>query len=288
MADHLLRQIFGITADVKICLQRIDEASAGSLPAELLQMAVEAHEESTSRLKEKEPFSQNLYGPQETGSSSESLIDVKRVKEQELSADPAAPLKCSHFKLNTKHLSALKNKCPAGQSSVKGTSCGVETEPVIGYVEPIDEDFLSTDENDIPNSQDTQTQTCVDLNANTRRIGRTRKRTVCPCCVPGTQGPAVKSSAKSSEPEKKWAWTTEQTSRKGGRTKAARKDLKTSGRISCLTAKNKQNCKTYAVPADSLTPVDYDDLKQLEQIRRLKELLKEKEAALDLMRNSKS
>lgn len=272
---------------MNICLQRIDEASAGSLPAELLQMAGEAHQEPTSSLKEKEPFLQDLYSPQETGSYGESLIDVKAMKEQELLADPATPLKCSHFKLNTKPLSALKNKHHAGQSSLKGTSCGVETEPVIGYVEPIDEDFLSTDENDMPNSQDTQT--CVDLNANTRRIGRTRKRTVCPCCVSGTQGPAAKSSTKSSEPENKWAWTTEQTSRKGGKTKAARKDVKTSGRISCLTAKNKQNCKTHAVPAsDSLTSVDYDDLKQQEQIRRLKELLKEKEAALELMRNSMS
>ncbi|KAI3357470.1 hypothetical protein L3Q82_015510 [Scortum barcoo] len=283
VSDHLLRQRFGITADVKVCLQRISEASAGCFPAESQQRTAEAHQEPTRRLEEKDPLLQHLYSPQETDSYRDSAISVKREKEQEPSADPATPLKCSHFKLNTKPLSAVKNKCPAGQSSLRGASCGFETQPVIGYVEPIDEDFLSTDENDIPNSQDTQT--CVDLNTNTRRIGRTRKRTVCLCCVAGTQSPAAKFTAKSSEPERKWERTNEQTSRRGGRTKASRKDVKTS----CLTAKNKQTCKTHTVPAsDSLTSVDYNDLKQQEQIRRLKELLREKEAALEKMRKSLS
>ncbi|XP_070765878.1 ligand-dependent nuclear receptor-interacting factor 1 [Enoplosus armatus] len=273
MDDPLLRQIFGITADVKICLQRIDEA----LQSENIR-SVEDHQEPTSGLKDTELLLQDLHGPQETDSCN-GLINVKRVStnqvptEQGLSADPAAPSphtnigprKYSHFKLSTKPLSALKNMCHSGQSSLKGTSCDVETEPVISYVEPIDEDFLSANENDIPNSQDAaarpQTQTRVDLSTNSR-VGRTRKRTMCPCCIPGAQGPAVKS-------------------------KAVRKDVKTSGRISCLTAKNKQNCKTYEVPAsDSLTSMDSVELKQHERIKRLKELLKEKEAALELMRNT--
>ncbi|XP_035512712.1 ligand-dependent nuclear receptor-interacting factor 1 [Morone saxatilis] len=204
MSDHLLRRMFRITADARICLQRIDEAP--------------------SWLKEKELFLQDVYSLQETDSDKLGLNNVRRWKVltgQEVSADPhthTGPLKCSHFKLNTKPLSALK--CHSGQNSLKGTSHDVETELVIGYVEPIDEDFLSTDENVIPSSQDTdarpQTATCVDLNTNTRRVGRTRKRTMCPCCIPGTQYPAVKSSTKSIEPEK-WARTTEQTSRKGGK-----------------------------------------------------------------------
>ncbi|XP_040007628.1 ligand-dependent nuclear receptor-interacting factor 1 isoform X2 [Xiphias gladius] len=101
MADQLLRQVFGITADVKICLPRIDEASAGSVP-------------------------------------------------------------------------------------------------------------------------------CLDMNANTRRIGRTRKRTMCPCCIPVTLETAVKSSARLEEPEN-WAWLTEQMRKKGGRTRVPRKHGKTSG-----------------------------------------------------------
>ncbi|XP_037629780.1 ligand-dependent nuclear receptor-interacting factor 1 isoform X2 [Sebastes umbrosus] len=289
MADNLLRQMFGITADVKICLQRIDGASVGSLPAEPLQCvsmrSVEDHQEPTSELKEKELFSQ------ETDSCS-GLINDERVKvptDQELSGDSATPsphtdigpLECSHFKPNTKTLSVLRNKRHLGNTSLTGTSDDVETESMIGYVEPIDEDFLSTDESDTHNSQDTaarpQTPTCVDLDTSTRRMGRKRKRTTCPCCIPGTQ-----------EPEQ-WAWTTERTSKKGGRTNAVRKDVKTSGRISCLTAKNKHICRTSEDPASeslSTTSVDYDELKLHEQITRLKELLHEKEAALELMRNS--
>ncbi|XP_041802652.1 ligand-dependent nuclear receptor-interacting factor 1 isoform X2 [Chelmon rostratus] len=305
-ADHMLRQIFHITADVKICLQRIDEGPAGSVPAEPPQRqsirSVEDHREAKSVLKDKKLSTQGCYHPQATDSDN-GVSPAKRVKvltEQELSAGPATlsphthigPLKCSHFKMNTRSVSALK--CNSGQSPLKGTSCELETEPVIGYVEPIGEDILSTDENDIPNSQDTdvrpQSLTLMDLNTNTRRMGRTRKRTICPCCIPGTQASAVKSRAKSVEPEK-WAWMTEQTSKKDVRAKAARKDAKTSGRISCSTAKSKQNCRTYEVPAsDSLptTSMDFDEQKHYEEIKRLRMLLREKEAALELMRKSVS
>nr|XP_033483869.1 ligand-dependent nuclear receptor-interacting factor 1 [Epinephelus lanceolatus] len=302
-SDNLLRQIFGITANVKICLQRIDGASDWSLIAESLwsESIRSDNREPDSGLKEKELFLKDLYSLQDTDSSN-GHINVRKVTGQELSEDSATPsphtdigpLKCSHFKLNTQALSLLRKKCHSGNTSLKGISCDVETEPVIGYMEPIDEDFLSTDENDIPNSQDTasqpQTQTCADLNTNTtRRMGRMRKRTVCPCCIPCTQDPVVKSSARSQEPEK-WAWRTEQTNKRGGKTKAVRKYVKTSGRISCLTAKKKHNCKTSdeASASNSLTTtsMDTDELKQCEQIRRLKELLKEKEAALELLRNS--
>ncbi|XP_078110327.1 uncharacterized protein lrif1 [Sander vitreus] len=270
MADNLLRQMFGITANVKVCLQRIDGASVGSRPA---------------GLRGKELFLKDLNRPQESDSCSGVKVEG--------SATPSAhtdiePLKCSRLKPNTKPVSVLKNKRHPGDTSLKGTSCDVDTEPAFGYVEPIDEDFLSTDENDIPNAQDPtgrpQTQTCADLNANTRRMGRTRKRTMCPCCIPGAQDP------KSEEPED-WAWATEQTSKKGRRTKAVRKAVKTSGRTDCLRAKNKRVSKTSEVPAsDSLSAasVDSEELNQHEQIRKLKELLKEQEAALEVMRNGTS
>lgn len=286
MADHLLRQIFKIMADVKICLQRIDDVSALPVPAEPLQSeSMSDHQEPTSGLKLPDPCSL------QQADSDKGLISVKAVTEQELSADPATssphphigPVECSHFKHNSSPLPVLTSE----QKLL--TPCDVETEPVMGFVEPIDEDFLSSDEND---SQDTdaapQTPTCVDLNVNTSRMGRTRKRTMCPCCIPGTEVPAVKSSAKAVEPEK-WAWKAEKTSKKGGRTKAVRKDEKTFGKISCLTAKNKQKCKTSEIPAkDSLstTSMDSEELARLEKIKRLKEILRDKEAALELMRKN--
>ncbi len=241
MADHVLRKMFGITADVQIWLQRIEEPEV-----------------------------------------------------QELSADPATssphthsePFKCSHFRLNSTPPSAVM--CNSGQSSLQETPCDVKTEPVGGYVEPIDEDFLSTDGSDLLNSQDTdtrpQTHTFVDLNTNTRKMGRTRKRTICPCCIPGAQDPVVKSSSKAAEPEK-WAW------RKAGRTKAVKKFIKTSGKINCSTANNKQNCNSYEVEASgslSTASMNYNELKQQEEIKRLKELLREKEAALEQLRSQQA
>lgn len=276
MADHLLRQIFKITADVKICLQRINEASFLPVPAEPLQNeCMGDHQEPAGGLKE--PLSPDPCSRQQTDND-KGRIGVKAVTEQELSGDPATssprppigPVQCSHN---------------SGQKLL--TPCDVETEPVLGFVEPIDEDFLSSDEND---SQDfetaLQTPTCVDLNVNTRRVGRTRKRTMCPCCIPVTEIPAVKSSAKSVESEK-WAGKAEKTSKKGGRTKAARKEEKTYGKISCLTAKNKQKYKSSEVPASlSRTPMKSEELTRIEKIKRLKEILRDKEAALELMRKS--
>ncbi|XP_056242058.1 ligand-dependent nuclear receptor-interacting factor 1 [Seriola aureovittata] len=246
MEDHQLRQIFGITSEVKICLQKIDEDTAMS----------------------SELFLQELHSSckkQQTDTYS-CLINVKSALS----------------KLETKPPSALTNKCHLDKSSLKGASCDDENAPVIGYVEPIDEDFPSADGNVIHGSQNPaaqlQTQTCEDLNTNTRRIGRARKRTMCPCCVPGSLEPAVKSSARLDEPEK-LAWMTESMSKKGGRTKAPRKDGKTSG-INCLTAKNE-------VPSsDSLTTsLDFNELKRHKQIKRLKQHL-EKEVPLELMSDS--
>ncbi|KAE8293057.1 Ligand-dependent nuclear receptor-interacting factor 1 Receptor-interacting factor 1 [Larimichthys crocea] len=287
MADRLLGQLFGITADVRICLQRIDEASTGSVPAEPLQSesirSVEDHQEAMSRSKEDKLFLQDFSSPQKHDSSNRLVKQIKVLTEQERPADPATPgphthLQCSHLE-QTKTL-----KCNSGQRSLKETPCDVETKPLISYLEPIDEDFLSTDEN---NPTDALPQTCVNLNTNTRRMGRTRKRTFCPCCITGTHDPATKSE----KPEK---LTTKQTSKRGGRTKSVRIDMRTSGRKSWLKTKNKQSCQTYEALASerfsttSMDPEDHKELQRLERIKRLKDLLREKEAALDLMRNNMS
>ncbi|XP_034731717.1 ligand-dependent nuclear receptor-interacting factor 1 isoform X1 [Etheostoma cragini] len=255
MDDNLLRQMFGIMADVRVCLQRIDGAPVGSGPS-----------------------FKDLKGPHE------SYGCAKVKTEQELlegSAPPSAhthtePLKCSHFKLDTRPLPVVKNKREPGDPR------DLETEPAFGYVEPIEEDFLGTDEKDNPNAQDaagrTQTQTCAYLNANTRRMGRTRKRTMCPCCVPGAQDP------KWEEPGD-WAWATEQTSKKGRRTKAVSKAVKTAGRTSCLKVKDKRGRRTDEGPARDSLSSDSNELKRCDEIRRIKELLKEQEAALEEMRH---
>ncbi|KAG7224281.1 hypothetical protein INR49_000524 [Caranx melampygus] len=200
MSDHQLRQIFGITDEVRICLQRIDEAPAWSVPAEPL-------------------------------------------KSESMSSELCSQELCSGKKQQT--LSALTNKCHLGHSPLKGASSDAENSSIIGYVEPIDEDFPSTDVSSFPELQLTHvqqhTQTCVDLNTNVTRMGRTRKRTMCPCCVPGSLEPAVKSNAKLEEPNN-GAWMTEHTGKKWIRTKVSRKDGKTT--VSFVTAKSKvPSCK---------------------------------------------
>ncbi|XP_041859040.1 ligand-dependent nuclear receptor-interacting factor 1 [Melanotaenia boesemani] len=269
-SDSLLRKMFGITADVKISLQKIDEASPGCVSADLHQGSMRSVEDEKpiSSLKQKDLIPQDMCSAEDR----DVCISVKMQSEQELSASlhtRVTPLKSSHFKLNSEPASGLKESCCSGQSS-HNRVCHAEPDAVLGYVEPIDEDF--PDENDMPTLQSSPSypQPYVDMNTNTRRMGRTRKRTMCPCCIPTALHPAVKSSSRLEEPE---TLTTEQTSKKTGR-RAPRKDGKTSGRISCLEAKNKHNCKTH----EALSTTSTCELKRHEKGERLKDLLSEEEA----------
>lgn len=209
-ADHMLRQIFGITLDVKICLQRIDERTSPTFPL---------HTDSITLME----------GNMELARSSEKNDVLLRDSHSPLvpptfSVQPlsATPLKNSYFTLNTKPPSALLQKCLL--DPFNGTPYDTEPEPDISYVAPIDEDLPSSEENNISASRDAAAcqQTCADLTTIIRRVGRMRKRTVCPCCIPATLDPALKSNTRLEETEK-WAPTLEETTKKGGRTKAAKK-----------------------------------------------------------------
>ncbi|XP_074536676.1 uncharacterized protein lrif1 isoform X2 [Halichoeres trimaculatus] len=249
ISDHLLRHMFGITTDIKICLQRIDEPSATS-PAErhhseFTQMEVQ-HQEPTSTVHKEELFSStDIHSPPESDSHSGS-ISVK--SEEELSADSASltshtlttPLTCSHLEAETKP----KNR--SGQSDG-------ETDTAFGYMEPIDEDFISVDDK---HKQDVTAGTREDK----RRIRRTRKRTTCQCCISGAQNQALKLSLKTDFPGKKSG------------AKTARKRVRTSKRKS----------------STSVSCSSSEELRCHKEIRRLRELLREKEEALELLRRNSS
>uniref|UniRef100_A0A3P9LJG3 Uncharacterized protein n=1 Tax=Oryzias latipes TaxID=8090 RepID=A0A3P9LJG3_ORYLA len=82
----------------------------------------------------------------------------------------------------------LKETSSAGESRcLLSGSCCPEAQSVIGYVEPIDEDLP-----EVP----PPSQACV---AVSRRIGRTRKRTTCPCCIPVALLPRGKSCLEEGE-----------------------------------------------------------------------------------------
>ncbi|XP_017260261.1 ligand-dependent nuclear receptor-interacting factor 1 [Kryptolebias marmoratus] len=220
-SDHQLRKMFGITADVKIFLQKVDEAA----------------ESKTSEDEELSPW----------GSYSPNVLPEHELSEALHTRNP--PLNGSSFNLNPEPPSGLEDSWWSGPRRLS------EAEPAVGYVEPIDEDF--SDESDIQSkpkdaSVHLQAETCVDISTSTRRMGRTRKRTLCPCCVPAALHPAVKSGLQLEELER-WMFIAEQTGRKAGRTKAPRKDGRTSAKISY------RNCEIHEAPGSgglSLTSAD--------------------------------
>ncbi|XP_005458845.1 ligand-dependent nuclear receptor-interacting factor 1 [Oreochromis niloticus] len=294
VSDHLLRQIFGITAELKLCLQRVDEPSVESVPANSLHIesikSVEDNEEPVVDV-----FRYEGSGSQETNINS-GHTDILKVKVQtgkELLASPdtgVGALRCSHVKLDQKPPRfAWKQKFFSGQRSHNRASCDCESKPETDCLEPVGEDVPNINEGSIPQSQyvdaHLRTQTWLDLSRNTRRIGRTRKRTVCPCCMPTTLDHAVKSRARLEELDK-WDFTAEQVNKKGGRAKVPRKD----GMMNCGKVKNKQNCVTHEGYSNilSTTSTDRDELQRKERIKRLKYYLTEKEAALQLMKRKVS
>ncbi|KAG7520143.1 ligand-dependent nuclear receptor-interacting factor 1 [Solea senegalensis] len=228
MADHQLRKMFEIRSDVKIHLQRIDEA-----PAELVLT------ESVS--------SESDHQSQE----SDTCRSGKGVTQEDQSAD-ITPLQHSPFKLNSHSLPAVEN-CPSG--AVTETLCGVGNAPVINYVEPIDEDFL------ISSNEDTADQGQAQ-NTNTRRIVRTRKRTMCPCCIPGSLEPAMKYKV---DDLGKWTCGTQQTGKKGTQKKTARKGGTTPGN-GFITSRSKQVTVRDGLSTASM----HSELKSHKHMKRVK------------------
>ncbi|XP_077368051.1 uncharacterized protein lrif1 [Festucalex cinctus] len=194
LSDHLLRQIFGVTADVRICLQRMNPGSPALGRNQLAQTEpTENNEERTSPLKEHKLFMRYSYIPQDLDRNSRP-VDIKRAKrsdEQNSSGEVVAS--SPHAGNDSVRCSLLKRKtkCASGGSSPKAIFCDLDTGLMVGYVEPIDDDILFSDENDTPSSQDSSGQSPNGARSNTSRMGRARKRTKCPCCVPASLGFAL-------------------------------------------------------------------------------------------------
>ncbi|XP_049610382.1 ligand-dependent nuclear receptor-interacting factor 1 [Syngnathus scovelli] len=180
--DHLLRKKFGVTADVRICLHRINPGSSGlGFDNFARNGPTEDILDPTNLLKESELFMQYHYNPQGLDRSA-FPVDVKTAK------------------------------LAAGESVASSPHAGL----MVGYVEPIDEDITISDENDTPSNQDSTAQSLYSAHSNTSRMGRARKRPKCPCCVPGTQGLAVKTGTKVEESQR-LTWTRDHTSKRSRR-----------------------------------------------------------------------
>lgn len=204
--------MFGVTADVRIRLQRINLGSSGLGLNEPPQKGPrEDIQETANLLKESDLFMQHRYDPKEHHRSVSS-VDVRRAK---LSGDIVASsppagnrsFKCCLLKRKRK---AKKAKCPSGRSFPKTIFCDLDTGVMVGYVEPIDDDIPNSDENDTPDSQDSAAQNMNGAHSNTSRLGRARKRTMCSCCVPGTLGRPAKTST-GVEESQRLTWTRDHT-----------------------------------------------------------------------------
>lgn len=221
-SDYQLRSLFGITADIRICLHKIDEIPYWCASSNFLQtkfrVSGDGGQISREVLKVKDASLCDFSSP--------NKLDVQvRTEPEQLPPSHALTLRNPDKKVNLKPQCLSKENCCAGLEM----SFLPEAESGIGYVEPIDEDF--PEESDTPQFQDTpvhpQAQTCGEVNTNTRRMGRTRKRTMCPCCIPTILLPVIKSATRLEEAER-WTSAAERTNKRGGRTKAARKYGKTS------------------------------------------------------------
>ncbi|XP_077453667.1 uncharacterized protein LOC144072006 isoform X1 [Stigmatopora argus] len=167
-SDHRLRQMFGITSDVRICLQRVNSRSS-------------------------------LYGLKDPAQEF-STGGIQQNKKQN-PAHCSSPIKATRVKLSDE-----QNLSETFLTS----SPHADTEITFNYVEPIEDDISYTIENNSPYSP-AQTQNVV--RPNTSRMGRTRKRTKCRCCIPGK---TMKSSARLEDSDKS-TWINKHTSKRGAR-----------------------------------------------------------------------
>lgn len=169
-SDHKLRQMFQVTADVRILLQRVDDPSAR------LQVS-----------------SLNLCNP------SRNLL-LRREAQQEPSATTTARVACSHGSRDSLPCSSLPHSTPGTYEVAEAAS----------FLQPIEEDFLSEDENQGHHGAWQPSST-------TSRGGRTRKRPRCPCCIPGSGVPAAKARWSEAEPvavRRSWKMNRQRTDKK--------------------------------------------------------------------------
>ncbi|XP_055786853.1 putative Polycomb group protein ASXL3 isoform X2 [Salvelinus fontinalis] len=150
------------------------------------------------------------------------------------------------------------------------------------------------------------TESNIKPNSRRRRRGKGRRCTACPCEVTGTQVKAMSTSSTSQEePDSSKPQNTrfsgnrtsavvESTKRKGRKsTKAQAKDKEpASMEIQCPSTMSEQGSSTAGeIPTSylcSTAPMDTEEIKRHERIKRLKDLLKEKEAALEMIRKNMS
>lgn len=142
--------------------------------------------------------------------------------------------------------------------------------PDLDYMEPIDEDFPCALDAHILNAQ--HSQNCSEVKPSSSRVGRTRKRTKCPCCSPAALNRHQAQKRRPKPPDR-------------DKRETVRKQLKLSSLMSC-----ENNSTPVTVASDCLLKLamDSEELQIHEQIQILREALRLKEAALEKLKNDKN
>ncbi|XP_038866354.1 uncharacterized protein LOC120060971 isoform X2 [Salvelinus namaycush] len=354
--DRLLKQMFGITSDVQICLKRIDSKPKAN-PKVFPQIGTTNKRtiEAIRKLLQRSIFVTKKRVHNETQVSATRNNDScpKNAKRQKIekvenafkSSENPEPLTSQTPQLDMQPLTSqtpqlilqpLTSQTPQLDMLFDGEQIFVYEEPTVNY-------FISTtDETVVPSKPlpdldlvhiskrssnspvssvhpqtNTEAMDCaprpccgtasnIKPNSRRRRRGKGRRCTACPCEVTGTQVKAMSTSSTSQEePDSskppntrssgnRTSAVAESTKQKGRKsTKAQAKDKeKASMEIQCPSTMSEQGSSTAGeIPTSylcSIAPMDPEEIKRHERIKRLKDLLKEKEAALEMIRKNMS
>ncbi|CAB1336868.1 unnamed protein product [Coregonus sp. 'balchen'] len=330
--DRLLKQMFGITSDVKICLKRIDSKPKAN-PMVFPQIG-------TTNKHTIEAIRKLLQGS--------IFVTKKRVhNETQVSAtrnNDSCPKDAKRQKIEKVENASESSENPESLTSpTPQLNMLSDGEQIFVHEEPTVNDLISTtDETGIPSKllpdidlvhiskrssnspvpsvypqTNTEAMDCapgpccgtasnIKPNSRSRRRGKGRRCTVCPCEVTGTQVQVKAMCSSSTSQEEPGSSKPLNTKSSGNHNSAIAKSVKQKGRkstkaqtkdkepasmeIQCPSTMSEQGSSTAGeIPTSylcSTAPMDPEEIKRHERIKRLKDLLKEKEAALEMIRKN--
>uniref|UniRef100_A0A4W5KIH4 Ligand dependent nuclear receptor interacting factor 1 n=1 Tax=Hucho hucho TaxID=62062 RepID=A0A4W5KIH4_9TELE len=341
--DRLLKQMFGITSDVKICLKRIDSKSKAN-PKVFPQIgttnkrtieAIRKLLQGSIFVTKKRVHNETQVSATRNNDSCPKGVKRQKIEKVENAFKSSENPECLTSPTPQLDMQPLTSPTPQLDMLSDGEQIFVYEEPSVNY-------FISTtDETDVPSkplpdldlvhiskqssnsrvlSVHPQTNTeamdcalrpCCGTASNIkpnsrRRRGKGRRCIACPCEVTETQVKAMNSSSTSQEEPgsskplntrssgnrtSAVAESTKQKWRKS--TKAQAKDKEPASiEIQCPSTMSEQGSSTAGeIPTSylcSTSPMDPEEIKHHERIKQLKDLLKEKEAALEMIRKNMS